>query len=158
MSAGDFRHNEKSVTVPAATTVRIEHVAKDGSKTVLKDGLALLAGEIIDGTYMSKKALVSFLREQVGSSVWISQKSWLFDAKSDAVITDKVWTDIWVSTRHLVERQIGRVWVLAVWKRGLAAVSGAASAPGGFSAAGFRIWRSGRRMWDCGPGLGNRER
>ncbi|MBW2509802.1 MAG: NADP-dependent isocitrate dehydrogenase, partial [Deltaproteobacteria bacterium] len=52
MSAGDFRHNEKSVTVPAATTVRIEHVAKDGSKTILKDDLALLAGEIIDGTYM----------------------------------------------------------------------------------------------------------
>jgi isocitrate dehydrogenase len=68
MSAGDFRHNEKSVTVPAATTVRIEHVAKDGSKTVLKDGLALLAGEIIDGTYMSKNALVSFLREQVGDA------------------------------------------------------------------------------------------
>jgi isocitrate dehydrogenase len=65
MSAGDFRHNEKSVTVPAATTVRIEHVGKDGSKTVLKDGLALLAGEIIDGTYMSKNALVTFLREQV---------------------------------------------------------------------------------------------
>jgi isocitrate dehydrogenase len=65
MSAGDFFHNEKSVTVPAATTVRIEHVAKDGSTTVLKDGLRLLEGEIIDGTFMSKKALVSFLREQI---------------------------------------------------------------------------------------------
>ncbi|MGB5311150.1 MAG: NADP-dependent isocitrate dehydrogenase [Polyangiales bacterium] len=65
MNTGDFFHNEKSVTVPAATTVRIEHVAKDGSTTVLKDGLALLEGEIIDGTYMSKKALLAFLREQV---------------------------------------------------------------------------------------------
>jgi isocitrate dehydrogenase len=65
MSSGDFRHNEKSVTVPAATTVRIEHVAKDGTTTVLKDGLALLEGEIIDGTYMSKNALVDFLKEQV---------------------------------------------------------------------------------------------
>jgi len=65
MNTGDFFHNEKSVTVPAATTVRIEHVAKDGSTTVLKDGLALLEGEIIDGTHMSKKALVAFLREQV---------------------------------------------------------------------------------------------
>jgi len=65
MSAGDFFHNEKSVTVPAATTVRIEHVAKDGSVTVLKSGLALLEGEILDGTYMSKEALLAFLREQV---------------------------------------------------------------------------------------------
>ena len=68
MSAGDFFHNEKSVTLPAATTVRIEHVAKDGSTTVLKDGLALLEGEILDGTYMSKEALLAFLREQVGDA------------------------------------------------------------------------------------------
>jgi isocitrate dehydrogenase len=65
MSSGDFRHNEKSVTVPAATTVRIEHVSKDGTTTVLKDGLALLEGEILDGTFMSKNALVDFLKEQV---------------------------------------------------------------------------------------------
>ena len=68
MSAGDFFHNEKSITLPAATTVRIEHVAKDGSTTVLKDGLALLEGEILDGTYMSKEALLAFLREQVGDA------------------------------------------------------------------------------------------
>jgi isocitrate dehydrogenase len=68
MSAGDFFHNEKSVTLPAATSVRIEHVAKDGSTTVLKDGLALLKGEILDGTYMSKEALLAFLREQVGDA------------------------------------------------------------------------------------------
>jgi len=68
MSAGDFFHNEKSITLPAATTVRIEHVAKDGTTTVLKDGLALLEGEILDGTYMSKEALLAFLREQVGDA------------------------------------------------------------------------------------------
>ena len=68
MSAGDFFHNEKSVTLPAATSVRIEHVAKNGSTTVLKDGLALLKGEILDGTYMSKEALLAFLREQVGDA------------------------------------------------------------------------------------------
>jgi isocitrate dehydrogenase len=68
MSAGDFFHNEKSITLPAATTVRIEHVAKDGSTTVLKDDLALLEGEILDGTYMSKEALLAFLREQVGDA------------------------------------------------------------------------------------------
>jgi isocitrate dehydrogenase len=68
MSAGDFFHNEKSITLPAPTTVRIEHVANDGTTTVLKDGLALLEGEIFDGTYMSKKALLVFLREQVGEA------------------------------------------------------------------------------------------
>ena len=68
MSAGDFFHNEKSVTLPEATTVRIEHVTKDGSTTVLKDGLALLEGEILDGTYMSKEALLAFLREQVSDA------------------------------------------------------------------------------------------
>ncbi len=65
MDAGDFFHNEKSITLPAAATVRIEHVATDGSTTILKDGLALLEGEILDGTFMSKKALLAFLREQV---------------------------------------------------------------------------------------------
>ena len=68
MSAGDFFHNEKSITLPAATSVRIEHVAKDGSTTVFKDGLALLEGEILDGTYMSKQALLAFLREQVADA------------------------------------------------------------------------------------------
>src|SRR5689334_20719105 len=47
MTDGDFRHSETSVTVPAATTARIELVA-DGGTTVLKDGLKLQAGEIVD--------------------------------------------------------------------------------------------------------------
>ena len=68
MSTGDFRSNEQSVTVPQATTVRIEHVAADGTKTVLKDNLALLAGEVIDATVMSVDALKSFLREQIAQA------------------------------------------------------------------------------------------
>ncbi|MCB9548952.1 MAG: NADP-dependent isocitrate dehydrogenase [Myxococcales bacterium] len=68
MAAGDFFHNEQSVTVPAATTVRIEHVAADGQTTVLKQGLALQAGEIIDATFMSKRALVAFLAAQVAEA------------------------------------------------------------------------------------------
>ena len=71
MTSGDFRSNEKSVTVPAATTARIEHVATDGSVTVLKDGLALLEGEVLDGTFMSVKALRAFLAEQVLSLIHI---------------------------------------------------------------------------------------
>jgi len=65
MAAGDFFSNEKSITLSAPTTARIEHVAKDGTVTVLKDGLKLQASEILDGTFMSKKALVAFLEAQV---------------------------------------------------------------------------------------------
>ena len=49
----------------APTTVRIEHVASDGASRCCKDGIALQAGEIIDATFMSRKALVAFLREQI---------------------------------------------------------------------------------------------
>jgi isocitrate dehydrogenase len=65
MSRGDFASNEKSVTVPEATTVRIEFVDKTGKVTVLKDAIALKASEVIDSTFMSSRALVSFLEEQM---------------------------------------------------------------------------------------------
>jgi len=68
MSSGDFRSNEKSVTLPTATTVRIELVAADGSTTVLKEGLDLLEGEVLDATHMSRDALVAFLDEQVADA------------------------------------------------------------------------------------------
>ena len=65
MSEGDFRSGEQSVTVPSACSVRIEHVAADGSVTVLKDSLELLPGEIVDATVMRLEALLAFLREQI---------------------------------------------------------------------------------------------
>src|SRR5437867_13301302 len=65
MSRGDFATNEKSVTVPEATTVRIEFTDKSGAVKVLKDKIALKAGEVIDGTFMSSAALVSFLEQQI---------------------------------------------------------------------------------------------
>ena len=65
MSRGDFAANEKSVTVPEATTVRIEFTDKTGNVKVLKDKIALKAGEVIDGTFMSSAALVSFLEAQI---------------------------------------------------------------------------------------------
>ena len=68
MGQGDFRSNEQSVTVPAATTVRIEHVAVDGTKTNLKEELPVQAGEIVDGTCMSKQSLVTFLQQQVSDA------------------------------------------------------------------------------------------
>ncbi len=65
MSEGDFRHTETSVTLTAPTTLRIQHVAGDGSTTVLKDGLEVLAGEIVDSAVMHKAPLAAFLAEQV---------------------------------------------------------------------------------------------
>jgi isocitrate dehydrogenase len=68
MPGDDFFGNEKSVTIAAVTTAKIEFVSADGSTTTLKEGLALQAGEILDGTFMSAKALRSFLAEQVAAS------------------------------------------------------------------------------------------
>ena len=65
MRGGDFRSNEKSMTVPAATEARIEFVGQDGKPTVLKPKVALQAGEVIDATFMSKRALRQFLEEQI---------------------------------------------------------------------------------------------
>jgi isocitrate dehydrogenase len=65
MDRGDFCHSEKSVTLPADTRARIEHVAADGTVTVLKERLPLLAGEVLDASCMSRSALVEFLGEQV---------------------------------------------------------------------------------------------
>ena len=64
MKAGDFAHNEKSITTENATSISIQHIAENGTKIVLKDTLNLLPGEIIDATVMSKKALIAFLEEQ----------------------------------------------------------------------------------------------
>jgi len=64
METGDFRANEQSRVIEHATTVRIELVGGDTPR-VLKSGLALQAGEVIDASVMSKKALVSFLDAQI---------------------------------------------------------------------------------------------
>jgi isocitrate dehydrogenase len=65
MSDGDFRSTEASVTIPDATSVRIEHVAEDGAVTVLKPDFPVLAGEVVDGAVMRAAALREFLTEQV---------------------------------------------------------------------------------------------
>src|SRR4029078_1228185 len=61
MEDGDFRHSEQSVTVEAEDTLTIEHEAADGTKTTLKDGLKVQAGEIVDAAVMRRKALDAFL-------------------------------------------------------------------------------------------------
>jgi len=64
MSGGDFYGSEKSVTLPAADTVKIELHGESGQVTVLKQNLKLLEGEIIDAATLSAKALREFLQEQ----------------------------------------------------------------------------------------------
>ncbi|MBI2281910.1 MAG: NADP-dependent isocitrate dehydrogenase [Bacteroidetes bacterium] len=65
MNNGDFYHSEKSVEVATATTVKIELIDTSGKSTVLKEKTALKAGEIIDTSVMSAKALRTFIAEQI---------------------------------------------------------------------------------------------
>lgn len=67
MSANDFFSNEKSVTLTAeqAGAARIELVSNDGSITVLKESVPYTAGTVVDATFMSARALDSFLAAQI---------------------------------------------------------------------------------------------
>jgi isocitrate dehydrogenase len=65
MGADDFRHNETSVVLPADDTLRVELVGADGSTTVLKESIPVLAGEVVDATFMDVAKLRDFLSEQV---------------------------------------------------------------------------------------------
>jgi isocitrate dehydrogenase len=68
MEDGDFRHSEKSVTLPEATTLRIEHVATDGTVTALKESLKVEAGEIVDAAVMRKQPLEAFLTREIADA------------------------------------------------------------------------------------------
>ena len=68
MSSGDFRSNEKSTTIAEATTFTIVHTDTAGNKTELRGAAPLLAGEVIDSTFMSKKALISFLENSIADT------------------------------------------------------------------------------------------
>lgn len=65
MGHDDFFSNEKSVVISGDDTLKIQHVAEDGTVTVLKESLPVLDGEIIDGTYMNVAELDKFLAESV---------------------------------------------------------------------------------------------
>ncbi len=68
MGSEDFKSNEQSVTMDADDDLRIEHVAADGTVTVLKPSVPVLAGEVVDGTFMSVSALERFLDEQIADA------------------------------------------------------------------------------------------
>lgn len=74
MESGDFFGSEQSTTLAAATTAKIEHRDGAGNTTVLKEGVGLLAGEVIDASAMNRNALRSFLAAQID------------DAKSQGVL------------------------------------------------------------------------
>lgn len=65
MGHDDFFSNEKSVIIESDDTLKIQHVGTDGTVTVLKESVPVLAGEIVDGTYMNVAELDKFLAEQV---------------------------------------------------------------------------------------------
>ncbi len=68
MSGGDFRSTETSTTARSETAARIEHVAADGTVTVLKERIPVLAGEVLDAAVMRRAALDTFLADQVADA------------------------------------------------------------------------------------------
>jgi isocitrate dehydrogenase len=65
MGVNDFRANEKSVILDRAGSLRIEHVAEDGTVTVLRESVPVLEGEVVDGTFMGAAKLEEFLTAQI---------------------------------------------------------------------------------------------
>ena len=65
MSHGDFKSNEKSLTLSDDDTLSVVHTTEDGIETVLKDAIPVLAGEIFDASYMCRESLISFLKTQI---------------------------------------------------------------------------------------------
>ena len=68
MNSGDFRSNEKSVTIAKDGNLRIELAGQDGKVTVLKEKIRVLAGEVVDATVMSVGALNAFLEKEIADS------------------------------------------------------------------------------------------
>lgn len=68
MASGDFFNNEKSITLSQDDSLTINHVDSSGKATTLKKDIKVLKGEIIDGTFMSKNALIAFLNTQINDA------------------------------------------------------------------------------------------
>ena len=68
MGHDDFKSNERSTVLPADDVLTIRHVASDGAVTVLKDGLRVLADELVDGTFLSARALDAFLADTLAAA------------------------------------------------------------------------------------------
>ncbi|MCB1858706.1 MAG: NADP-dependent isocitrate dehydrogenase [Gammaproteobacteria bacterium] len=68
MSGGDFYANEKSLTISDAMDIRVEFAGVDGDIKLLKERIALLPGEVIDGTFMSRDALRRFIEAEISDA------------------------------------------------------------------------------------------
>ncbi|MFC7465410.1 NADP-dependent isocitrate dehydrogenase [Brachybacterium sp. GCM10030252] len=68
MGQDDFRSREQSVVLEGEDTLSIVHVGADGTETVLKPSVPVLAGEVVDSSVMSAEALDAFLREQIAAA------------------------------------------------------------------------------------------
>ena len=68
MGSHDFRSNEKSVTIEKAGSLKIELIDGDGTTHLLKDGVPVLAGEVVDGTFMSVAKLREFLAAEIADA------------------------------------------------------------------------------------------
>ncbi|MEU5432649.1 NADP-dependent isocitrate dehydrogenase [Streptomyces sp. NPDC020719] len=65
MGADDFRSTEKSAVISQAGSLRIELAGEDGSTTVLRESVPVLAGEVVDASVMHVAALNEFLAAQI---------------------------------------------------------------------------------------------
>ncbi len=68
MQEGDFFGNEKSVIIDKTVDFKIEHIDKNENKTILKDGLTAIEGEVLDATFMSAAKLRTFYKEQIDNA------------------------------------------------------------------------------------------
>ena len=68
MNGGDFKSNEQSITIKKEGWVQIAHIDANGTKSILKEKINVLEGEIIDATYLSVNALLSFLEEEISDA------------------------------------------------------------------------------------------
>ena len=83
MNSGDFRSNELSATIAEPTELRIELVTADGAATVLKKAVPVQAGEVVDATVMSRRALLDFLAAEIADA---SDKGVLFSLHMKATM------------------------------------------------------------------------
>ncbi|MFC7307781.1 NADP-dependent isocitrate dehydrogenase [Streptomyces monticola] len=65
MGANDFRSTEKSTVIAEDGSLRIELVAEDGTTTVLRESVPVLAGEVVDASVMHVAELREFLTAQI---------------------------------------------------------------------------------------------
>ena len=83
MSQGDFKSNEKAVTINEPGSLTITHVNEQGQKTILKERIEVLQGEIIDATLMSIRSLIAFLEKEINDT---KEKGLLFSLHMKATM------------------------------------------------------------------------